>query len=101
MSDSVCDAVYRERNLVLALLTTYLPVGSCYRYQDTSAELGWRNVIHIELPLGEGQLSWHIPDRELMYFEHLPESRVSLWDGHSTDEKYRRIIAHIKQLYNY
>lgn len=40
-------------------------------------------VVYIELPTG--QVSWHMP----------PHPRD--WDGHPTDEKYRRIDAFVEQ----
>ena len=40
-------------------------------------------VIYIELPTG--QVSWHMPQHQ------------SNWDGHDTDEKYRRISAFIER----
>lgn len=39
-------------------------------------------VCYIELPVG--QVSWHLP-------EHIED-----FDGHSTEEKYQRIVAFVK-----
>ena len=38
-------------------------------------------VAYIELP--QGQVSWHMP-------EH-----INAWDGHSTEVKFARIVAHV------
>lgn len=40
-------------------------------------------VIFIELPTG--QISWHVPQYE------------SVWDKHTTDEKYKRIELFVRQ----
>ena len=50
----------------------------------------WHNCIYIDLPTG--QVSWHIHDREMVQFSHLP-SYEGEWDGHDTPEKYRRLAA--------
>lgn len=42
-------------------------------------------VVYIELPAG--QVSWHVPQHDRP------------WDGHSTDEKYRRTSAFTKEVY--
>lgn len=44
---------------------------------DWLGDTGYQVVVYIELPTG--QVSWHMP-------EHLKP-----WDGHTTEEKYRRI----------
>ena len=36
------------------------------------------------------QVSWHIHDSEREMFSHL-EVKDNNWDGHSTEEKYRRL----------
>ena len=38
------------------------------------------------------QVSWHIHDDDKKYFKHL-DPGVEEWDGHDTDEKYRRLQA--------
>lgn len=45
----------------------------------------------IDLPTG--QVSWHVHDSELALFDFLPTSDQRCWDGHSTDEKYERLLA--------
>ena len=40
------------------------------------------------------QLSWHIHDREISMFDHLRyygNKFMPMWDGHTTEEKYRRL----------
>jgi len=45
-------------------------------------------VIYIDLP--SGQVSWHLPDRDLRYFGDQPVYEGE-WDGHSTETKYKRV----------
>lgn len=51
----------------------------------------------MQLQFGEStpavmQLSWHIHKDDLEYFSHLKPG-LKTWDGHDTDEKYRRLAA--------
>jgi hypothetical protein len=45
------------------------------------------------IELSTGQATWHIHDSELVMFDHLPRFRGQKWDGHSTPEKYERLLA--------
>lgn len=76
--------VYRDRAHLIALLTTHYPaiVG-----RDPAAP-DWP-VVYIETPAG--QLSWHIAPDDMDLFSHLRGTDRNPWDGHSTDEKHRRI----------
>ncbi len=76
---------YAERNRLVALLSKLFP-GSL---EVDPKEPDWPVVI-IELPTG--QVSWHVPKAQLEWFVHLP-SGLFVWDGHTTDEKHRRIEA--------
>lgn len=78
---------YRERAFLVAhLASQYF---SAITYNDPN-EPDWP-VIYIETPAG--QLSWHLSPDDLDLFEHVirvtPESIT--WDGHTTEEKYRRL----------
>lgn len=81
------QGVYRERAHLIALLAALYP--SHIGYTD-SAEPDWALVV-IESPAG--QLSWHIAPGDMDLFAHVrATSRICRgWDGHSTDEKYRRV----------
>lgn len=78
-----CDAVYRERAHLLALLATHYPA-RVWRDED---EPQWP-VLYIDLPTG--QVSWHLNLSDLDLFAHV-DSGHETWDGHTTDEKYERI----------
>lgn len=79
---------YWERNRLVALLSRLYPSGrSVTAIEGWDDE--WHNCIYIDTP--RGQLSWHIHDDEMVQFSSLPEY-TGKWDGHTTDEKYRRIL---------
>jgi len=86
------DAVYRERDRLVAALSKCYPSHMKWHH-DPDWEDGWRNIVCVHLPTG--QATWHIRDDERYpLFGHLlfdqPECK---WDGHSTDEKYQRLAA--------
>lgn len=88
-SSSQMDEAYAERNQLVAALSKLFPAGQ----KKTAIEgwdEAWHNCVYIDLPTG--QVSWHIHDREMAQFEHLPPY-VGEWDGHDTPEKYRRLSA--------
>lgn len=87
MSD--IDAVYIERNQVVAALAKCFPSG----LKKTAIEgwdPAWHNCVYIDLPTG--QASWHFHDDDAWMFKGLP-SYLGEWDGHSTPEKYKRLHA--------
>ena len=84
------DAVYTERNRLVALLAALFP-SSLERHpeEDTAWDPEWRWICFIDLP--SGQASWHLHDAELPLFAHVPRNQGRVWDGHTTEEKYRRV----------
>lgn len=84
------DEAYSERNKLVALLSKFLPsyIGR-HEESDKDWEEDWMNIIYIYLPNGI-QMSWHIHDDELEYFEHL-ERKDIVWDNSTTEEKYERM----------
>lgn len=88
MSDELIRALYRERAVLVANLSTRYP--SVIAYNDPELP-GWP-VIYISTP--KGQLSWHISRDDLHLFNlHIvdPRSTHAQWDGHTTAEKYSRL----------
>lgn len=86
------DAAYTERNCCVSLAAR-MAIALGYRTGircDPAEEPGWQHIIYLDLPAG--QVSWHIPDRELPFFSFLP-SYPAPWDGHTTDEKYARVLS--------
>jgi len=89
------DAAYKERDMLVAALA-YMAVTAGHfrawrgRHVGGTWDDDWRNIIFIELPTG--QVSWHVHDSELAMFAWLPLREDIPWDGHSTPEKYRRLL---------
>ena len=46
--------------------------------------------MYVDLPTG--QVSWHFHDSQAYLFDDLPPY-TKQWDGHNTEEKYRRVAA--------
>ncbi len=74
------DIAYQERNL-LALRYA----DGWYKDIDNNWP-GWSRV----LSLDNGKITFHIPDEFLV--GNLPEIKPN-WDGHSTEQKWRKILA--------
>jgi hypothetical protein len=86
------DAAYQERNMVLAMFSRLaiahgLTVG---RWYHEGEEDGWGWIVSVFLP--NGWSDWHIHDRELSWFEHLPIIDRE-WENYSTEEKYQRVLV--------
>jgi len=87
------DMAYGERNKLVAVLSKIFPAWiSRHDDNDKSWEDDWRWIVFVLVPtrVVMQQVSWHIHDSELPEFEHL-DVRPNIWDGHSTDEKYKRL----------
>ena len=88
------DAIYAERDQLVAVLTKLAPLGKAWLSQHPEGDQGWddewRTIVFIEFPTG--QTSWHIHDSEVSWFSHLP-MKPNTWDGHTTEEKHRRLQA--------
>lgn len=80
---------YSERNRLVAALSKCFP-GRRMRHHDDDVdwEDDWRWVVCLDLPTG--QVSWHIHDEELHWFDHLP-IKPNNWDCHSTAVKLDRL----------
>lgn len=80
---------YHERNMVVAALAKLFPSGTA-RTAIEGWDSAWHGCVYIDLPTG--QVSWHYHDNEAHLFAELP-SYTKPWDGHTTEEKYRRLSA--------
>lgn len=81
------DAAYEERNRVVAALAKLFPSGT-KRTDIPGWDTEWHGCVYIDLPTG--QVSWHYHDGQAHLFAALPPY-AGEWDGHSTEEKYRRL----------
>ncbi len=91
------STAYRERNQCVAFLTKLAyeagyHVSMGMHPDDPAWDPDWRNIVFLEGPTG--QLSWHIHDSEVSMFAWI-WSNTGKWDGHSTEEKYARMAAHM------
>ena len=86
------DAAYKERNQLVALLSTCFPSGKAKTAIEGWDE-SWHGCVYIEFPWG--QASWHYHDSDAWMFEHLPPYKGQ-WDGHTTEQKYEAIAAAIR-----
>lgn len=107
------DGAYRERDALVAALSTLFPSHlSRHPDEDATWDDDWRWIVCVHIPTlvdvggavaqaagldsrwqpKNQQVTWHIHDSELPMFSHLTPS-MNHWDGHSTEEKYRRLAA--------
>lgn len=87
------DGAYLERNRVVAAfarmaMTHGWPVAILKTNID-GWDPEWQQCIFIETPFG--QVSWHFHDNERTLFPNTMVGTGAIWDGHTTDEKYRRL----------
>jgi hypothetical protein len=89
------NAAYRERAHLLALIAAQYP--SHIGHTDPAAP-DWA-VVTIELPTG--QACWHISAADEELFAHVQPTPYYArgWDGHSTEEKYRRVRRLVAELH--
>jgi hypothetical protein len=91
-AEAARDGAYRERAHLVALLAAQYP-----SWCGVDADAPDWPVVYVELPTG--QCGWHIsPDDWAELFAHLSLVCDDGWDGHSTEEKYRRIDEFARQL---
>lgn len=83
------DGAYEERNRLVAYLASIFPSALC----KTDIE-GWNPEWHwcCYVMTPQGQMSWHVHESQLGLFDHV-ERKQWAWDGHTTEEKYRRLDA--------
>lgn len=87
------DAAYKERNQLVALLSTCFPSGKAKTAIEGWDE-AWHGCVYIDFPWG--QASWHYHSDDEQMFAHLPPY-TKTWDGHTTEEKYAAIAAAIRE----
>lgn len=83
------DQAYWERGQLVTALAKLYPA---HIYTDPT-EPAWP-VLCVHLPAGAA--SWHFPANEIVGYLATLEVTASDWDGHTTDEKYRRLAAAIR-----
>ena len=83
---------YKERNQLVALLSTVSPSGKAKTAIDGWDE-AWHGCVYIDFSWG--QASWHYHTDDEWMFEHLPPY-TKQWDGHTTEAKYAAIAKYIR-----
>lgn len=86
------DNAYRERNQLVALLSTLFPSGKAKTAIEGWDE-AWHGCVYIDFPWG--QASWHYHSDDDWMFAHLPPYNKD-WDGHTTEAKYAAIATAIR-----
>lgn len=80
------NEVYTERNMCISLIVRLAMAKGLKTGVRPNQD--WP-IVFVELPAG--QVSWHIPEAEFhKYFPSMNEYDGE-WDGHTTEEKYRRV----------
>ncbi|MCU4750272.1 hypothetical protein [Streptomyces sp. G-5] len=96
--NEVLDAVYRERQHLLALRAVELPGAVITPAADMAAP-GWQILY---LPIGQHIATWHIPPRDAELFTAVEQVDArdprAFFDGHSTEQKYARIRQQVTNL---
>lgn len=92
------NEVYASRDILLSLVLKmamglHLPCGITY---DRGTQEGWQTVVFLTLP--SGQVSWHIPDERMYYFQDVPfvSPTSGEWDPstvYDETEKAIRMLA--------
>ena len=81
------EAYYDRNQTVMPAAQLAMKLGYTTGVKADATEPGW-TLLYIDLPTG--QISWHIPDDEMLGDWQL---YAGTWDGHSVEEKRRRIIG--------
>lgn len=98
------DIAYWERNQLVAAFSKIFPAWlGKHPEDDKEWDDQWRTIVYMEIPPEyrgnptqdfPHQISWHIHDTDVPMFDHLQYNYEKPgWDGHSTEEKYRRLRA--------
>lgn len=91
LQDAYCD---RNQAAMLAARLAWM-LGYTVGWKDNEDDPDWP-ILFVELPTG--QVSWHVPRDEAAgpMGSTLPFSYWGQWDGHTVEEKRRRISAYLE-----
>ena len=94
------DNLKQEQIIIVSLLSTLFPSVIAYRTADEGGDDGGRSyngyVVYMDLPTG--QVSFHVgEDSRGSWFEHLKLANIPVWDGHTKETKWERIVALINK----
>lgn len=86
------NGAYAERNkclVLVALMAQRLDLKTGIGIDPNAETSEWQSILFIDLPAG--QVSWHLHESETHMF-YFVGAYGGTWDGHTTDEKYRRVV---------
>lgn len=89
--DTISADLYRERAHLVAHLAALWP---SVIHLDEGGDPDYRVVI---ISTTKGQMSWHIHVDDMDLFRHVPSydasnrTKLLVWDGHTTEQKYERL----------
>lgn len=88
------DRAYSERNKLVASLAVILKSAGfnvyLTKHLEPDWEDNWRNILVMEL-CGR-QITWHFHDGELHLLDKIEWSSHYIYDGHTTEKKYQRLL---------
>jgi hypothetical protein len=92
------DNLFAERNILVAVLSKIFPSVIAYHTADEQGDDGGNStneyVVYLALPAG--QVSFHVgADARNSWFEHLTMANIPVWDGHSTETKWDRVVEYL------
>lgn len=90
------DEVYEQRNRLacVAAHRTLEAGGRAGRFIDIDGSENFRTVVFFDLP--DGQVTFHMDERDPEKpWQQLPTMGAWGWDGHSDEQKWRRILAYL------
>ena len=90
-NESTPDEAYLDRNLAVQVMAK-MAQELHYRVGVKDEKTDWP-ILYVDLPTG--QVSWHIPKKELMGDLPIYEGK---WDGHDLETKRNRLKAYIEAL---
>lgn len=94
------ETAYQERNQLVNVFAKMAASAGwkvwVAEHQDAPGEKPWDpewlNVVFVDTP--QGQVSWHIHEKEMDMFSWIQLRGIIIeWDEHTTEEKYRRLMA--------
>ena len=87
--ESTPDEAYLDRNLAVQVMAK-MAQELHYRVGVKDEKTDWP-ILYVDLPTG--QVSWHIPKKELMGDLPIYEGK---WDGHDLETKRNRLKAYME-----
>lgn len=106
------NQAYKERNILVSILLkgmarypdTFKVFRAKHPEDDKEWERDWMNIAGVEylsITSGFVQAVWHFHDKEIDLIKDLPLNKAYVWDGHTTDEKYKKLIKDFNHMFHH